>query len=160
MKKISCLVPVAICSTIAVFGQSSELRSGNRLFKEGKFDEAVAEYDKAIKKSPADATAMYNRSNALARKGDKEAALQSYEHVISEAKDPKIVERAFYDKGVLHQQLQQLDQSIESWKAALRLDPEDQQARENLQKALREKKRQQEEKEKQEKEQQKFFFRE
>ena len=35
-------------------------------------------------------TAMYNRSNALARKGDKEAALESYERVISEANDAKI----------------------------------------------------------------------
>jgi tetratricopeptide (TPR) repeat protein len=153
MKKIFCITPVAICSAITLFGQSAELRSGNKLYKEGKYDGAVAEYDKAVKKSPADITAMYNRSNALARKGDKEAALESYDRLIAEGKDPKIVERALYDKGVLHQQLQQLDQSIDAWKSALRLDPDDQQARENLEKALREKKRQQEEKEKQEKEQ-------
>lgn len=56
---------------------------------------------------------------------------------------------------MLHQQQQQLDESILSWMEALKLDPEDTQARENLQKALREKKQQQEQEEKKQENKQK-----
>jgi Ca-activated chloride channel family protein len=91
----------------------------------------------------------------LAKKGDKEAAMEGYEKIIREAKDPAILEKAYYDKGVLHQQQQQLDESILSWMESLKLDPNDQQARENLQKALKEKQQQQQQQEKDQKEQDK-----
>jgi Ca-activated chloride channel family protein len=81
--------------------------------------------------------------------------MEGYEKLIQETKDPKILEKAYYDKGVLHQQQQQLDESIVSWMEALKLDPEDVQARENLQKALRENKKQQEQEEKKQDQQQK-----
>lgn len=135
--------------------QSSHVREGNKLFREGKFDEAVELYDKALQENPADLTAMYNRSNALAKKGDKAAAMEGYEKLIQAGKDPRILEKAYYDKGVLHQQQQQLDESILAWMEALKLDPEDTQARENLQKALREKKQQQEQEEKKQENKQK-----
>src|ERR1700752_2180528 len=145
MKKISLLIVFLSSSSILVLAQTTEIREGNKFYKEGKYDEALEAYNKAVKKNPDDLTAMYNRSNALAKKGDKNAAMEGYEKLLSAAKDPKILERSFYDKGVLHQQQQQLDESIEAWKSALKLDPEDRLARENLQKALREKKKQEEE---------------
>ncbi|KYP15678.1 tetratricopeptide repeat protein [Flavihumibacter sp. CACIAM 22H1] len=140
-------------SSIAM-AQSSQIREANKLYKEGKFDEAVALYEEALRKNPGDLTAMYNRSNALAKKGDKAAAMEGYEQIIREGKDPRLVEKAYYDKGVLHQQQQQLDESIAAWMESLKMDPDDKEARENLQKALREKKEkeQKEDKEKEDKE--------
>lgn len=133
--------------------QSSQIREGNKLYKEGRYEEAVLQYEEALKKNPDDFTAIYNRSNALAKKGDKAGAMEGYEKIIQKGKDPRLVEKAYYDKGVLHQQQQQLDESISAWMEALKMDPEDKEARENLQKALREKKQQQEkEEEKEEKE--------
>ncbi len=146
-------VLLIVCSRAGA--QSSHLREGNKFFREGKYDEAVDRYNKALEENPADLTAMYNRSNALAKKGDKAAAMEGYEKLIQSGKDPRILEKAYYDKGVLHQQQQQLDESILSWIEALKLDPEDAQARENLQKALREKKQQQEQEEKKQENKQK-----
>lgn len=146
-------VLLIVCSRAGA--QSSHLREGNKFFREGKYDEAVDRYNKALEENPADLTAMYNRSNALAKKGDKAAAMEGYEKLIQSGKDPRILEKAYYDKGVLHQQQQQLDESILSWMEALKLDPEDAQARENLQKALREKKQQQEQEEKKQENKQK-----
>ena len=149
------LLLIAVFFFVQAGAQSSFIREGNKLFKEGKLEEALVQYDRALKENPGDLTAMYNRSNVLAKKGDKAAAMDGYEKLIQETKDPKILEKAYYDKGVLHQQQQQLDESIYSWMEALKLDPEDVQARENLQKALREKKKQQEQEEKKKDQQQK-----
>lgn len=138
-------------SSIAM-AQSSQIREANKLYKEGKFDEAVALYEEALRKTPGDLTAMYNRSNALAKKGDKAAAMEGYEQIIREGKDPRLVEKAYYDKGVLHQQQQQLDESIAAWMESLKMDPDDKEARENLQKALREKKEKEQKEQKEDKE--------
>lgn len=144
-------IGISILAVLAVMragAQSSGIRAGNKLYREGRFEEAANVYDGVLKKTPDDNTAMYNRSNALAKKGDKDAAMSGYDKLVETAKDARILQRSWYDKGVLHQQGQQLDESIAAWKEALKLDPEDQQARENLQKALREKKQQQEEEKK------------
>ena len=150
MKPEIALFFLAVLGVIQADAQSSAVREGNKLYREGRFEEAVSAYDEVLRRTPDDITAMYNRSNALARKGDKSTAMSGYDKLLEAVKDPKILQRSWYDKGVLHQQAQQLDESITAWKEALKLDPEDQQARENLQKALREKKRQQEEQKKDE----------
>jgi Ca-activated chloride channel family protein len=152
----SLVIGMAILSfAVRVKAQSPQIREGNKLYKEGRYEEAVLQYEEALKKNPDDFTAIYNRSNALAKKGDKAGAMEGYEKIIQKGKDPRLVEKAYYDKGVLHQQQQQLDESILAWMEALKMDPEDKEARENLQKALREKKQQQEKEEEKEKEEKK-----
>lgn len=151
--------PVLMILTVIVLAektgaQTSAIREGNKLYKEGKFDEAMAAYDRAVKKNPADITAMYNRSNAQAKKGDKAAAMEGYDKLIADTHDASILQRSYYDKGVLHQQQQQLDESIDAWKSALKIDPDDKLTRENLEKALREKKKQEQQKEEQKKDKQ------
>ncbi len=141
-----------------VFAQQAAVREGNLLYREGRFDDAVKKYDEAIATDPADLTASYNRANALAKKGDKAAARDEYNKLLEKAGSLQgnnaIRERALYDRGVLEQQEKQLAESIRSWKDALKLDPADTLARENLQKALREKKQQDAQQQKQQKQQQ------
>lgn len=143
MRPFAVMFVLAMCSLPAM-AQNALISEGNKYFREGDLDKAISLYEEALKSNPKDLTALYNRANALAKKGDKEAAMEGYEKIIREAKDPAILEKAYYDKGVLHQQQQQLDESILSWMESLKLDPNDQQARENLQKALKEKQQQQE----------------
>ncbi|HQD09234.1 MAG TPA: tetratricopeptide repeat protein [Flavihumibacter sp.] len=133
--------------------QTNAVREGNQLYRAGKFDEAIKKYDEAIVANPDDLTASYNRANALAKKGDKTAAREAYTKLLETAGSAKentgTRERALYDRGVLEQQDKQLEESIKSWKEALKLDGTDTLARENLQKALREKKKQDEQKQQQ-----------
>jgi Ca-activated chloride channel homolog len=154
MKKTGVLF-FALLFCTAVTAQSSATREGNKLYKEGRYDEALAAYDKAAQKNKDDLTARYNRSNTLAKKGDKPEAMKGYEQLITDSRDAAIKQRAYYDKGVLHQQQQQLNESIAAWKSAILLDPEDKMTRENLEKALREKKRQEQQQQEQKKEQEK-----
>ena len=140
-----------------VFAQQAAVREGNLLYREGRFDDAAKKYDEAIAADPADLTASYNRANALAKKGDKAAARDEYNKLLEKAgtlqSNNSLRERALYDRGVLEQQEKQLAESIRSWKDALKLDPADTLARENLQKALREKKQQDAQQQQQQKQQ-------
>ncbi|MBZ5857947.1 tetratricopeptide repeat protein [Flavihumibacter profundi] len=147
MRKMIITLLILFPLAARVQAQNPAIREGNKLYREGRFDDALAAYDKAAKKNPDNLTAAYNRTNTLARKGDKEGAMKGYDQLLANAKDPAIQQRAYYDMGVLHQQQQQLDESITAWKSALKLDPDDKQTRDNLEKAIREKKKQEQEKE-------------
>ncbi|MFT4023703.1 MAG: tetratricopeptide repeat protein [Flavihumibacter sp.] len=147
------LVITCLMTAVLAFAQSPVVREGNLLYRGGKFDEAIKKYDEAIAADPADLTASYNRANALAKKGDMAAARDEYNKLLEKAGTPKdnsaTRERALYDRGVLEQKDKQLEECIRSWKDALLLDATDTLARENLQKALREKKQQDEQKQQQ-----------
>jgi len=64
-------------------------------------------------------------------------------------------QKELYNKGVALIKQQKLDESIDAWKNSLKLNPDDIDTRENLQKALLEKKNQAKQKQKDEKKDQK-----
>ncbi|MBE7174659.1 MAG: tetratricopeptide repeat protein [Williamsia sp.] len=130
----------------ASFGQQtgSYIRSGNKLYKQNNFAGSEQEYKKAIAAAPSHPLANYNLGNAQFRNNELDEAVSSYDNTVknTESKKP-VVERAYYNKGVAYSKQQKLAESIDAWKNALKIDPADQQARENLQKALMEQKKQQ-----------------
>ena len=124
------------------------VRKGNELYKKNEFENARNEYSKAIKANSKDAVAHYNTGNASFRLNNFADAITSYETTIENSKDKETRQQAFYNKGVALQKEQKLAESITAWKEALKLNANDIEARENLQKALLEQKKQQQEKEK------------
>ena len=64
-------------------------------------------------------------------------------------------EKGFYNKGVAMIKQKKLQESIDAWKSALKLDGSDADARENLEKALRELKKQQQQQQQNQKDQKK-----
>jgi Ca-activated chloride channel family protein len=136
---------LAACWTALAGAQkvSPQLRSGNKLYREGEFEKSVGDYDKGLAKDSGNNTLRYNKGNAQYKMGNQDGANSSYEEVIQSGRDPQLTEQSYYNKGVVYQKQQQLDASIDAWKKALLLNPDDREARENLQKALREKKQQQ-----------------
>ena len=90
--------------------------------------------------APANATANYNLGNAQFKKNSFDEASKSYNTSVEHADDKTVKEKGFYNKGVALIKQQKTDESIDAWKNALKLDPNDEDARENLEKALLEKK--------------------
>ncbi len=131
------------------YGQSvkEKIVKGNRAYIENRFDEAEEDYRAALKKSENDATANYNLGNTLYRKDNIEEATKAYENVIAHTEDNKLKQQAFYNKGVALQKANKLPESILSYKNALIIDPNDEDARQNLQRAMQQQK--EEEKKKQ-----------
>jgi tetratricopeptide (TPR) repeat protein len=123
---------------------------GNEYYLQLKFDLAEDQYRQALNVSPRNAEAKYNLANALMQqKKFKEAAEQYTEVTTLGRKDLRAP--AYYNAGVSYTKQKDLPGSIEAYKAALRLNPTDTDAREYLQKALQEQKKQQDQQNKQNK---------
>jgi len=110
--------------------------SGNVYYSQQQFDLAGTEYRKAIESDPANATVKFNLGNTLYKQGKKEEAEKLFSEVTFAAKDESLKAKAFYNKGVMLTRQNKLEESIEAYKNSLRINPDDNDARENLQKAL------------------------
>ncbi len=134
------LLILSLLITAFAGGQSTTarqfIRDGNVYYKQQQFEKAIAAYDKAITADPSAMTARFNRANALYRLDRKVDAAQQYASLLDGSASKDILAKLYYNKGVILSQQKNLEESIESYKNALRNDPGDKEARENLQKAL------------------------
>lgn len=130
-----------------------EIIRGNKAYKENKFDEAENAYKDALEKSDKNVTAGYNLGNTLYRKDDVEEAAKAYDNAINNATDNVIKQKAFYNKGVAYQKAKKLPECILAYKNALILNPNDEDARQNLQRALKEQQQQNKKEDKDKKQQ-------
>jgi Ca-activated chloride channel family protein len=138
------VILVSLAAMFRVQGQAANtaIHRGNQLYRQQQYAESRASYEKALAADPKNATAEYNSGNALFRGNDHEEAIAAYDNTISHSSSLPLKQKAFYNKGVAYSRQQKLPESIDAWKEALKLDPNDQEARDNLEKALREKKKQ------------------
>jgi tetratricopeptide (TPR) repeat protein len=140
--------------------ENGAIREGNKLYHERQYEKALPAYQKAVEQNPKNLTARYNLANARFRTGNMPEAEKSYDELIENTTENKYKEKGFYNKGVTLTKQQKLLESIDAYKNALKLDPTDEDARFNLQKALTELKKQnqsqqQNQKQQQQKQQQK-----
>lgn len=115
---------------------------GNEFYQRSQFDLAEAQYRKALEFEPDNEKAKYNLANALQKQTKYDEAAKLLDDLAGTSRDNSIKSAAYYNQGVAYTKMKNLDASIESYKKALRLNPNDQQARENLEKALLQKKNQ------------------
>lgn len=135
--------------------ENKSIKAGNDAYRKAEFDKASEAYQQALKKNPRNATASYNNGNALYKSGKKEESVKAYDNAISLLETPVSKGNAFYNKGVVLQQGQKLPECIEAYKQALILDPSNEDARQNLQKALQQLQQQQQKQKKEDQQQQK-----
>ena len=121
---------------------------GNRMYRAGRFEDAVAAYRAALEDGDDRPQLRYNLGTALLRLGRYEEAQRELEAALQDV-DPALRQRTLYnlgnrflEEGRAAQQAPQRDQlldaAIEAYKHALRLDPADRDAKWNLELALRE----------------------
>lgn len=128
----------------ATFAQDDNelIKKGNKAYIKKEYGIAAEEYKKATKKNPADDKAQYNLGNALYKNQKTEDAVAAYDAAVENSKLPLDKSGAFYNKGVVLQNNKKLPECIDAYKNALRLNPADEDARLNLQKALQQQQRQ------------------
>jgi Ca-activated chloride channel family protein len=112
------------------------IQKGNEYYKKQEFDKAESEYNKAITAEPSASVAKFNLGNALYKQAKKEEAIQQFDAAATNAAEPELKSKAYYNKGVTLSNQKKPEESIEAYKNALRQNPDDKEARENLQKAL------------------------
>ncbi len=93
------------------------LDQGNRLTGQGRYDEAIEEYNKAIEMAPEDADAYNNRGFAYVQKGELDQAIADFDKAIE--LDPELAEAynnrgyAYYLKGEVAKAVSDFEKCIE-----------------------------------------------
>jgi tetratricopeptide (TPR) repeat protein len=93
---------------------------GNALYDQGKYDEAVQAYDKAIEVNPENADTWYNKGLALERQNKYNEAIQAYDKAIE--LDPKDAD-AWSAKGAALNSQDKYDEAIQAYDKAIEIDP-------------------------------------
>ena len=151
---ITGLFLVMIPSVIFAQNENSIVKKGNDAYEKKEYGKAIDNYRNVIEKNPLNATAQFNLGNALYRNKKSDEALSAYENAINNANATADKSVSFYNKGVVLQNDKKLPECIDAYKKSLKLNPDDEDARQNLQKALQQQKQQQQ-KEKKDKEKKK-----
>ena len=88
---------------------------------QGKFQEAIESYNKAIQIKPDYAEAYSNRGIALKELGELEEAVESCNKAIQIKPD---YAEAYYNRGIALKDLGQLEEAIESYNKAIQIKPD------------------------------------
>ena len=142
MKGLLLLSLICFSSTAFTQNATQSILKGNQLYQHSQFDLAEVQYRKALEYDPDNEKAKYNLANALQKQNKYDEAAKLLDDLAGSSKDNSVKSAAYYNQGVAYTKMKNLDASIESYKKALRSNPNDQEARENLEKALLQKKNQ------------------
>jgi Ca-activated chloride channel homolog len=126
-------------------------KEGNEAFEKQAFEDALIDYQTAQIKEPELAEPYYNAANALYRQGQYDAALDQLNMALSFAEGESLTGHSFFNLGNSSFNMQDLGTAVAAYTESLLLNPDDQDAKYNLELALQQ---QQQEQEQQEQEQQ------
>lgn len=145
MKVKICISFLLIIANFVSFAQDVNglIADGNDFYRKQQWVKAELQYKRALEVSPANREAKYNLANTLLKQNRNAEAEKLLIELNNEQNDPAFRSKVNYNSGVKLTTEKKLEESIEAYKQALRLDPNDQEARENLQKALLELKKKQ-----------------
>ncbi len=145
MKKIITII-FSFCLVLAANAQkeNEQIAKGNKAYKEQEYEKAVSAYKSALMVAPNNNIAKFNLGNAIFRNSNPADAEKIFDETIESNHSRELTANAWYNKGVTLTNQKKLEESIKAYKQALRLNPADTLARENLVRALRELQKKQE----------------
>jgi len=110
----------------------SLVRKGNKDFSNGAYNEAEINYRKALDKNPMSSTAQFNLGDAMYAQEDYEKAAEVFSKSNMEKKTASEKSEIYYNYGNSLLKAGKLNESIEAYKQALRANPDNEEARYNL----------------------------
>ena len=134
------------------------IRQGNEQYTENHYRDAEVLYKKALELNPSSEIAQFNLASSLLKQsGSAQAdspnnpivqADSIFKNLAQNAVNKKVAENSYYNLGNISFDKQDYAQSIEMYKSALRINPENDDARENLRLAQLKKQEQEQNKDK------------
>lgn len=110
--------------------------SGHDPYASGDYAAALEAYESARSSVPTAAEPHYNIGNSLYRMGQFDGSINDYDESLKYATND-LRSRGFFNRGNAAFQMQQYLQAVEGYKEVLRMNPDDQDAKHNLELALR-----------------------
>jgi len=128
-------------------------QAGNNQFYADAYDEAWGMYQSAQMENPELAEPYYNAANALYKQGLYEEALTQMGVALQFASDESLAEQVFFNLGNSSFNMQDMETAVSSYIEALLRNPDDADAKYNLELALVQEQEQQEQEEQEQEEQ-------
>ena len=138
------ILSLLITISVTVFAQNERkfVRNGNKLFMEAvndttqtdsvRYSNAETEYRKALNKKPTDLQWDYNLADAMYKQKRFEEAAGKFNDLGEKMETPEDKAKAYHNLGNSQLMQEKLDESIESYKKALRQNPSDLDTKYNL----------------------------
>lgn len=143
MKKFFFIVSSLFCYLqLQAQAINKDILAGNEAYKKGAFAQAATQYQQALKMDAHNLIANFNFANSSYKQNRFTEANEHYKSIIQQSTDKNIRAKAWYNLGNAFIKQQMLNEAIYAYRQNLLLTPDDNDARENLQKAMQEKSRQ------------------
>ena len=160
LEQIKRLFPMTILifgmmlSSSLAFAQTvrSHINEGNKRYEKGDYTDAEAAYKKALEKDATSKEAQFNLGNSYYKQQRFDEAMRSYANAGTAMKAANDRAAALYNLGNALYRANKFQESAEAYRQALRLNPNDEDARYNFQMAREKMKQQQQQQQQQNKE--------
>lgn len=108
------------------------VRKGNRRFGRERYDKSIESYTRALEAAPTSFEAAYDLANAMFRAERYDTAEQTLKGIVADSTRSDIDRsEAVYNLGNTQFAQQKLKEALASYRAAMRLNPDDQEAKYN-----------------------------
>lgn len=143
MKQLVIILLISLLPAILVAqNERKHVRSGNKIYQKAikdttkidtaAFARAETEYRKALEKKPADKYWNFNLADAVYKQTRFDEAAGKFSELAEQMTNPVEKARAYHNLGNSQLMNQKIDESIESYKKALRQNPSDLETKYNL----------------------------
>ena len=136
MKRFSkyLILVLFLASALTVSAQSDEktIRRGNRNYKSGNYDQAIARYREALEIRPNNAKAQFNLGDAYYAKQSYDTAYIEFQKVVEMSPDAKLKSDAVYNMGNCLLVQDKFYDAFNLYKVSLKLNPDNANALYNL----------------------------
>lgn len=132
--KLILVLIIIFSSSFSLFSQNKSRKyrlEGNQAYEKKNYDEAAANYLRAIQEGDNSYKSNFNLGNALFKLQKYQDAVQQYEKSIKFTENKIEKSRAYFNIGDAYYQKKQYQKAADSFKQALKLNPMDERARYN-----------------------------
>ena len=153
MKNTLFILSLLMCITSFAQNKKSLLRDGNELYTDSSYNDAEMQYRKSLEKDQDYFNASFNLADAVYKQERYEESSALFDALVDNAPTENALAKVYHNLGNSLTQEQKLEEAIEAYKNALRINPNDAETRHNL--ALSKKQKQEQEQKEEKKEENK-----
>ena len=132
VKYLTIIVFLSAALTLSAQSDEKAIRKGNRNYKSGNYEEAIAKYREALEIRPNNAKAQFNLGDVYYAKQSYDTAYAEFQKVLEISPDAKLKSDAVYNMGNCLLAQDKYYDAFNVYKVSLKLNPENENALYNL----------------------------
>ena len=132
MRKVLFILSILMSINSIAQNKKSFLRNGNELYADSSYNEAEIQYRKSLLEDQDYFNASFNLADAIYKQERYEESSTLFDALKDDAPTETDLAKVFHNIGNSLVKEQKLDEAIEAYKSALRINPNDKDTRHNL----------------------------